>query len=464
MRIVYFIIISTFTFKISKNQGLSNSLSDMNNVLGAKNLVPNNAVSQTMNGITFTVNSDGSVTVNGTASVTTYLNVCNNIKLDNIAYTLTGCPEGGGAEKYEFQMRSTESDSSQWQFFVEYGNGITFPADPNRNYSCFIGIQNGQTVSNLTFYPMLRPASIEDDTYVPYSMTNREMTPYVQAISNPNLLDNPWFTVNQRGQSSYSGVAQYTVDRWHSANTLTVDVSTGMVDITDSSSYWGYFDQYLEESIISLIYGKTLTLSVLLEDGEILSETGTMPSEKPSQNAYMIQMSNVNGGMNYQFTYEQNLDKWRVSCVNRPNTHNTKKVRAVKLELGSISTLAMDTAPNYASELLKCQRYYEQNKWYSWCVQANIDGFFDIMTTYPFLVQKRVNSITTNILKQNIGNGQLLDLTTSTFIPSSEITIAQPTFRNSRMENIKIMHNSIIRGHTYYFSIGDDCIGFSADL
>lgn len=179
MRIVYFIIISTFTFKISKNQGLTNSLneiSDMNNVLGAKNLVPNEAVSQTINGVTFTVNSDGSVTANGTASVTTYLNVANNIKLDNIAYTLTGCPEGGSAEKYEFQMRSTESDSSQWQFFVEYGNGITFIADPNRNYSCFMGIQNGQTVSNLTFYPMLRLASIQDDTYVPYSMTNRELT------------------------------------------------------------------------------------------------------------------------------------------------------------------------------------------------------------------------------------------------------------------------------------------------
>jgi hypothetical protein len=35
-------------------------------------------------------------------------------------------------------------------------------------------------------------------------------------------------------------------------------------------------------------------------------------------------------------------------------------IRAVKLELGSVSTLAMDTAPNYATELAKCQRYFQR--------------------------------------------------------------------------------------------------------
>ena len=36
-----------------------------------------------------------------------------------------------------------------------------------------------------------------------------------QTVSNPNLLDNPWFTVNQREQSSYSsGDGGLTFDRW----------------------------------------------------------------------------------------------------------------------------------------------------------------------------------------------------------------------------------------------------------
>ena len=37
-------------------------------------------------------------------------------------------------------------------------------------------------------------------------------------------------------------------------------------------------------------------------------------------------------------------------------------LKAVKLELGSVSTLAMDTVPNYATELLKCQRYFVRLK------------------------------------------------------------------------------------------------------
>ena len=38
-----------------------------------KNLLENNAVSKTENGITFTVNEDGNVTANGTAIVDCYL-------------------------------------------------------------------------------------------------------------------------------------------------------------------------------------------------------------------------------------------------------------------------------------------------------------------------------------------------------------------------------------------------------
>lgn len=34
-------------------------------------------------------------------------------------------------------------------------------------------------------------------------------------------------------------------------------------------------------------------------------------------------------------------------------------VKSVKLELGSVSTLENDTVPNYAEELVKCQRYFQ---------------------------------------------------------------------------------------------------------
>lgn len=365
MRIVYFIIISTFTFNISKNQGLTNSLNeiaDMNNVLGAKNLLPNNAESWTYGGITFTVNSDGSVTANGTASETVWLLVSDNIKLDNIAYTLNGCPEGGGGGIYEIHIRSTESDSSQWQFFADYGNGITFTGDPNRNYVCYIAVAIGKTVSNLTFYPMLRLASITDDTYVPYSMTNREMTPYVQSISNPNLLDNPWFTVNQRGittDTRTEGTTRYTVDRWILRGAPTITVNTDSIVINNSTGTSGHsFYQKIEENIYNKIKGKTVTLSI----DAVASASGCMVG--------MWQGNQTPQAMGYKsIPTTRSIVKSTVKLGNVTATSPfevlidtvsgaTLTIYSIKLELGTVSTLAMDTAPNYAEELLKCQRYF----------------------------------------------------------------------------------------------------------
>ena len=39
-----------------------------------------------------------------------------------------------------------------------------------------IRITSGATVNNQTFYPMIRLASITDDTYVPYAETNYQLT------------------------------------------------------------------------------------------------------------------------------------------------------------------------------------------------------------------------------------------------------------------------------------------------
>ena len=39
-----------------------------------------------------------------------------------------------------------------------------------------MSVASGTTVSNLTFYPMLRLASDIDDTYQPYAMTNKKLT------------------------------------------------------------------------------------------------------------------------------------------------------------------------------------------------------------------------------------------------------------------------------------------------
>ena len=143
-------------------------------VLGAKNLLPNNAKTQTINGVTFTVNDDGSVTANGTATANTSFYVLNkktwNYDADAI---LSSCPENGSDNSFRCQVY----DYSTSQSYVDYGEGVTVPKSVyGHSIDVFIRIANGYNANNVVFYPMLRFASDPDDTYVPYAMTNKELT------------------------------------------------------------------------------------------------------------------------------------------------------------------------------------------------------------------------------------------------------------------------------------------------
>lgn len=179
-------------------------------------------------------------------------------------------------------------------------------------------------------------------------------------ISNPNLLDNPWFTVNQRGQSSYTTEWAYTVDRWKIGYG---DVICNVTNngITLSSSILGSnFVQYIEEDFYNkFIAGKDITLSVLLSDGTIKSATGHASANTSSyQNAVQVYISNTCTAAVVGKTGENEQLQIRFAEANSEPV----SIRAFKLELGSVSTLAMDTAPNYAEELLKCQRYFYRLK------------------------------------------------------------------------------------------------------
>lgn len=170
-------------------------------------------------------------------------------------------------------------------------------------------------------------------------------------ISNPNLLDNPWFTINQRGQSSYTSVTSSvlrSVDRWISRHHTNVTVNAdGTVTFTEENDSTGWFAQRIESERIDT--SKNYTFSFMLQNGTIYYATGKFPSsvsseDYPVTDNYTIRFQKIND------TYSQ------IVVLFSQNSSIT--VKAVKLELGSISTLAMDTEPNYATELLKCQRYF----------------------------------------------------------------------------------------------------------
>ena len=100
---------------------------------GGKNLLPYpyDSTTITKNGVTFTDNGDGTVTVNGTA--TAYTDFACQSRIDTKtpytladgAYIVNGCPEGGGTSTYRVLVGITENGA--WKTIAaDGGNGATF--------------------------------------------------------------------------------------------------------------------------------------------------------------------------------------------------------------------------------------------------------------------------------------------------------------------------------------------------
>ena len=121
-----------------------------------KNLIPFPYYNKSgvINGITYTVNSDGSIFVNGTATANSSFVLVSNIspiRLDKSKkYVLSGCPAGGGFESYRIFIQNT----TYQQGYSDMGNGVPFTAEYT-DYYIFIIIEEGVTVNNLVFRPML---------------------------------------------------------------------------------------------------------------------------------------------------------------------------------------------------------------------------------------------------------------------------------------------------------------------
>ena len=147
-----------------------------------KNLLQNTASSQTKNGVTFTVNNNGSVTCNGTASNNTFFKI-GDLSLASQSYILTGCPSNGGKDSYMLRCYKNGNIIGE-----DVGNG--FNINDSVDGYIEIRIASGYTCDNLTFYPMIRKADITDDTYESY-ITNTELDvtlPALPTLSGINTL------------------------------------------------------------------------------------------------------------------------------------------------------------------------------------------------------------------------------------------------------------------------------------
>lgn len=175
--------------------------------------------------------------------------------------------------------------------------------------------------------------------------------------SNPNLLDNPWFAVNQRELTSGFG-GEYAADRWSvsygsgGANWTREDDGCITMTPTNTASY-AVLIQNTDPALFSLIVGEICTFSVMMQNGTIYSGTGAISSTDLIE---IINIRDIGNGT-------------RLSARISPNGqilvmgfYGSITIKAVKLEKGPISTLANDMSPDYYDELDHCKWYFERIK------------------------------------------------------------------------------------------------------
>ena len=169
--------------------------------------------------------------------------------------------------------------------------------------------------------------------------------------SNLDVLINSNFRINQRGESVYTA-AGYTVDRWQAAR----DVSSTTGDFTITPTADGLTIDNQTDGLIAIgqkvenfteLFGKTLTLSASA-GGSVVSATGT---------AVNADGTILRADTDFGFISVYIKENTRLGAHVYVNPGATAMLDWIKLEIGEKATPFVPPAP--ATELAKCQRYYQ---------------------------------------------------------------------------------------------------------
>ena len=165
-----------------------------------------------------------------------------------------------------------------------------------------------------------------------------------EIASNPNLLINPNFKINQRGSDEYSS-EDYCVDGWriYKDGKVTKTDSGIVISLKDGATTNGIL--YQKNEVLADYVGKEITLSVSV-DGTMYSGNIVVPASGASAKTVMTPH-----GEWYLYHLSNNIIQ--VACLVREA--NTDVVNWVKVEIGSVATQFVP--PDPATELAKCQRY-----------------------------------------------------------------------------------------------------------
>lgn len=155
---------------------------------GSKQLLKITASSQEINGVVYTVNTDGTITavipsgLSSNAQLELFSSAAPPENMRNRSLILSGSPSGGSSTTWRMTLQNTTSGYNTIVTNAE-GDSDSFaiPSSITRIRLVFTVYANcpAQTI---TIKPMIRDAAIKDNTYQPYSPTNRELYEMILAL------------------------------------------------------------------------------------------------------------------------------------------------------------------------------------------------------------------------------------------------------------------------------------------
>ena len=294
-----------------------------------RNLIPYPLTNRTTNGITYTVQLDGSVLANGTASAenNAYYNFAyKTLKLGDTSYTLSceGLPKSVYVYVYDETISKAIANVSDMPV------AKTFVGDSTHTYSLSINVGKGTSVSDLAIKPILEMGTITH-AYEPISESNVNLKDAIDKVSTSqgrNLISYPYYN----GISYESNGVTYTVNEVD--GTITVNgTATKESDFRLISPY-----DTSDRKILEL--GQTYTLS----DG--VNQPNTSGYQAPVYFQF-VRIDTIKNDFNYGISTnygnmtwtasDANLLQYGIRVVVREGVTADNVVLKPMLEIGSIA-------------------------------------------------------------------------------------------------------------------------------
>lgn len=304
-----------------------------------RNLIPYPLTDRTTNGITYTVQSDGSVLANGTVSAenNAYYNFAyKTLKLDDTSYTLSceGLPKSVYVYVYDETIGKAVAN------VTDVPVAKTFMGDSTHIYSLSINVGKGISVSDLSIKPILEMGTIAH-TYEPISESNVNLKDAIDKVSisqGRNIIPYPYdgtegdsygitWTVNEDGSVTANGTASketpYSLIYPYNLSTMkslqlgnTYIISDGLTDEQHTNVGYIQLVRYDKNNPTNWKYGVSSMKG---------TETYTANDENTLQ--YGIRLIIRNGATANNITFKPMLEVGNIAHMYEPTTESNVSLK-----------------------------------------------------------------------------------------------------------------------------------------